>query len=244
MRSQSTEPSGAGVRPRLLLAAAIGLAVVAGAALATGAALGAGGWYPWKAAAVFTVVMALAIRFAGEHPFAALGPANHVTMVRVGLAALMAGLIGEPDTREAGWAAASGTMAFVMLDGVDGWLARRTGLASRFGARFDMETDAALALILSILVWRHGKAGAWILIGGLMRYGFGAAASLLPWMSRPLTPTRRGRAMAVGYLAGLGVTLAPIVPWPASAAAAGVILAGLIWSFAVDVVRLGREEHA
>ena len=98
-------------------------------------------------------------------------------------------------------------------------------------------------MILSLLMWRHGKAGAWILTGGLLRYGFGAAGWLLPWMRRPLTPTLRGRAIAVGYLGGLGAALVPIVPWPASAAAAGVMLAGLIWSFAVDVGRLWREEH-
>jgi multidrug efflux pump subunit AcrA (membrane-fusion protein) len=38
-----------------------------------------------------------------------------------------------------------------MLDGVDGWLARRHEIASRFGARFDMEVDALLILALSVL---------------------------------------------------------------------------------------------
>ena len=33
---------------------------------------------------------------------------------------------------------------------------------ARFGARFDMEIDALLILALSILAWRHGKAGAWV----------------------------------------------------------------------------------
>ena len=44
------------------------------------------------------------------------------------------------------------------LDGVDGWLARRRGMSSAFGARFDMEIDALLVQVLAILVWRYGKA--------------------------------------------------------------------------------------
>ena len=35
------------------------------------------------------------------------------------------------------------------LDWVDGQVARRTGTCSAFGARFDMETDAFLILVLS-----------------------------------------------------------------------------------------------
>ena len=50
-------------------------------------------------------------------------------------------------------------------DVLDGWLARRHGTAADFGARFDMETDALLILLLSVLCLRYDKAGAWILIG-------------------------------------------------------------------------------
>ena len=53
-------------------------------------------------------------------------------------------------------------------------------MTSGYGARFDMETDAAFILVLSILVWQHGKAGAWVLLCGLMRIrggGTGAAVA-------------------------------------------------------------------
>ena len=68
------------------------------------------------------------------------------------------------------------------LNGADGWVARRTRTASAFGARFDMETDALLILVLSALVWRMEKAGAWVIASGLMRYAFVAAAIAWPWM--------------------------------------------------------------
>jgi phosphatidylglycerophosphate synthase len=164
-----------------------------------------------------------------------------VTTVRVALVALVAGLIGVPADPSALWLGVVLASVAAVLDGVDGWLARRTGLASEFGARFDMETDALLILVLSILVWQHGKAGAWVLAGGLMRYGFVAAGWVLSWLARPLRSTRRGKTVAVAQIIGLIVALAPIVPAPYSAIVAAVTLTALVWSFAVDIAWLAKE---
>ena len=41
---------------------------------------------------------------------------------------------------------------------VDGRVARCTGTVSRLGARFDMEVDAVLILVLAVLAWRFDKA--------------------------------------------------------------------------------------
>jgi phosphatidylglycerophosphate synthase len=177
----------------------------------------------------------------GKHPYPRFGPANVVTTIRAVLVALVAVLIGRPATPELLWLTIGLTAVMGVLDGLDGWLARRTGMASEFGARFDMETDAALILVLSILVWQHGKAGAWVLLCGLMRYAFVAAGWLLPWLARPLQSTRRGKTVAVGQLVGLSVALAPIVPVPLSAVAAALTLTALAWSFAIDIARLSRQ---
>src|SRR5437867_3690361 len=77
-------------------------------------------------------------------------------------------------------AAATAGAIVTLLDGVDGWLARRTHMASTFGERFDMETDALLILVLSVLAWQYDKAGAWLVLAGLLRYLFVAAGWLLP----------------------------------------------------------------
>ena len=176
-----------------------------------------------------------------KHPYPRFGPANVVTTVRAMLVALVAVLIGRPATPEMLWSVIGLTAVMGVLDGLDGWLARRTRMASEFGARFDMETDAALILVLSILVWQHGKAGAWVLLCGLMRYAFVAAGWLLPWLARPLPSTRRGKTVAVGQLVGLSVALAPIVPVPLSDVAAALTLTALAWSFAIDIARLARQ---
>lgn len=128
------------------------------------------------------------------------------------------------------------------LDGLDGWLARRTRTASPFGAWFDVETDALLILVLSMFVWGYGKAGAWVLACGLMRYVFVAAGRIFPWMAGPLRPTLRGKTVAVVQFLGLSLALAPVVTRPASDFVAAVTLAALTWSFMIDVGRLRRAE--
>jgi phosphatidylglycerophosphate synthase len=162
----------------------------------------------------------------------------------VSLVAGVAGFIGETPSDRVAWFAAAAVTAVALLDGFDGWLARRSAQQSVFGARFDMETDAALILILSVLVWRHEKAGAWVLACGLMRYGFVVAGWMLPWMAGPLRSTLRGKTVAIAQLVGLGTALLPAVPVPVSTIVAAITLALLVWSFAVDIAWLKRQATA
>ena len=231
------------LRTSVLLAGALGLLVVTGVALAVRPWLQLGAMYPGKAAALFAAMTAIAFGSVGaHHPYPRLGPANHVTMIRATLVVLITSLIGEPEIPRVAGVAAAAAAVMTVLDGVDGWLARRSRIVSEFGARFDVETDALLMMVMSVLVWQHGKAGAWVLLGGMMRYAFVAAGWLLPWMPRPLRPTRRAQTISVSYMVGLSVALAPVVPAPLSAVAVGATLAALSWSFAVDVRRLWRKE--
>jgi phosphatidylglycerophosphate synthase len=192
---------------------------------------------------LFFVAAAIVVvgRVSLHHPFPRFGAANAVTLLRVVFAAGVAGLIGEaPDDRIA-VLAVSVVVVVAALDGVDGWLARRDAQASPFGARFDMETDAAFILILSVLVWQHGKAGAWVLGCGLMRYLFVAAGWVWPWMAGPLRSTMRGKSVAIAQVVGLSLALLPSVRAPASDVVAGLTLVTLGWSFAVDIAWLHRQ---
>ena len=201
--------------------------------------------YAFKASAFFTILTVAVLNVAGaDHLHPRFGAANVVTTIRAMLAALGAGLIGYPALSSVMWAVIALTTAMVILDGLDGRLARATGMSSEYGARFDMETDAAFILVLSILAWQHGKAGVWVLMCGLMRYVFVAAGWLMPWMSAPLRATLRGRIVAVSQLVGLGVALAPIVPVRASTVVAGLTLAVLTWSFAIDIAWLARQRRS
>ena len=231
------------LRIRVLIAGGLGVAGVAGLAQVVSSRLPVSAAYPRNAVAVFVMMMTIAVAVVNEgHPFPRFGPANQVTMVRAMLVALLASLVLERLTPGAVWWVIGATASMAAIDGLDGWLARRTRMASAFGARFDTEVDALLILILSILVWQYEKAGAWVLACGLMRYVFVAAGWMLPWLAGPLQPTFRGKVVAVAQFAGLSLALAPIVLAPASDIVAAITLAALVWSFAIDVRRLWRGD--
>jgi phosphatidylglycerophosphate synthase len=195
-----------------------------------------------KALVAYAAIMIVALSKARAfHPFPTFGPANATTSVRALLTALVWGGIGEPHTRAIAIGIVAAAAAATLLDGADGWLARRTNMVSAFGARFDMEVDALLILALSILAWRYEKAGAWVLASGLLRYAFIAAGWVSPWMTRPLAPTRRGRAICVIQIGALLVAMLPSVVPPASTAFAAVGVAVLTYSFAVDTWWLWRH---
>jgi phosphatidylglycerophosphate synthase len=155
--------------------------------------------------------------------------------------ATLAATLGLPHTAALAWTATALASVASALDGVDGWLARRSGMSSAFGARFDMETDALLILVLSTLAWRWERAGAWVLGCGLMRYGFVAASWAWPWLSRPLPLSVRRKFVAVVQMVGLAIVLAPIVRPPLSQWLAAITLACLVGSFALDVLWLAAR---
>ncbi len=230
------------LRQRVLAASGAGLLAVAGLSILAASLHGFGDRYPFKASAVFALVAVVVVGFVRDsHPFPAFGPANYVTSLRAVLVALVAGLIGEePRPDVAVFAAVVGAIVTGM-DGVDGWLARRSGMASAFGARFDMEIDALLILALSILAWQFDKAGAWVILAGLMRYLFVAAGWLEHRLEAPLYPSRRRQTVCVVQILGLGLVMLPAVTRPASAwLAAGLVLL-LGYSFAVDTIWLLRD---
>jgi phosphatidylglycerophosphate synthase len=172
------------------------------------------------------------------------GAANTVTLVRAVLVALLTALLGVTASAVLGWLLVGLGLVAALLDGIDGALARSRGERSAFGARFDMETDALLILVLAALAWQHGKAGVWILAAGLLRYLFVAAAYAAPWLGAALPPSRRRQAVCVVQVATLIGALLPLVVPPWSAALALVGLVALVWSFGVDVAWLARRARA
>ena len=230
------------LRASVVTTALVGLVAVVCLALFARAELDLSELYPLKAAACFAIVMLLALGFLGHtHRFARFGPANQVTTARAVFVVLIASLIGEPMRPVAAASAAAASLVVTLLDGVDGWLARRSRMASPFGARFDVEIDALLILALAILVWRYGKAGPWVVLSGLLRYLFVAAGWWWQWLRRPLPPSRRGKAICVVQIVALTVAIAPIVTPPSSTLLAAAALLALCYSFLVDATWLWRH---
>ena len=219
--------------------------------VSTAVIIAAAGWLlvqqaDWRAAQVgialagyAVLAMAVAIAAAWHLNGRGFGLANQVTLLRTGLVCLVGGaLLGGA---RVSWSLAGVIGIALALDAVDGWFARRLGLTSRFGARFDLEIDALMILILSVLAWQTGRAGLWVLAIGGMRYAFVALGKIWPAARRPLPPSFRRKAGCAVLGALLLICLLPPTPvWLAHGLAA-LALTSQLASFAIDLAWLRRR---
>jgi phosphatidylglycerophosphate synthase len=242
---------------RALADIALGVLPLAACAFTTSRLLALPPQYFADVVGIYALLAALIVRFLPpDLPPPGLGAANQITLVRATLVMPVAGLILQPapPTAAALWWIVALSSVALALDGVDGSVARQRGQETRFGARFDMELDAFLMLVLSMLVWRTGRVAPWILIIGALRYLFVAAGWLWPRLTAELLPSLRRKAICVVQGIGLIVCLAPIVPPELATRVAAVALALLVLSFAIDIIWLivnapghvppGRPGHA
>ncbi len=222
---------------RFAILALVGLAIVGGlGALVFGAA----GVIPVLAGMAFFLAGALlsAWYLGRHHPHDQLGFANIVTLFRLALVStLVIPLVGATPAPVAIIVIA---VISLSLDGVDGRLARRQGLSSNFGGRFDMEVDSVFALVLALLAVVVAGFGWPVILLGLPRYLFGIAGLALPWLNASLPPRLSGKVICVVQLS---VLIALQLPWfggTLGAVLAIGIAGALLWSFWHDIVALWR----
>jgi phosphatidylglycerophosphate synthase len=175
---------------------------------------------------------------------AELGWANGITLARVIGVSWIVGLTVAVTGPERG---PRGQLVMVvigvvclLLDGVDGRLARARGEAGPFGARFDMETDAAMLVVLGFAVALLGITGWWVLAIGAMRYLIWIAAVWVKRMRIPVFFSYARKVVAV--VQGVALLLCLILgltgfgpDWLPSVVA-GLALLALLWSFGRDIV--------
>jgi len=129
----------------------------------------------------------------------------------------------------------------LVLDGFDGFFARRAVKVSEFGARLDMEVDSALAAVLALSLWSSGLVGIEILLLAIPRYLFAFAANFFPWMTSPLPYSLARRVISVIQIASLIGLHAPFLPQVLITPVALIVIGLLIWSFGKDITWLWRN---
>ena len=224
-----TYTTSTGFDRELVGAAAAQLVVLGGVAACVG--LGPVGWAAGLAFAL--VVGLLLISHDATGRALAAGAANRVTLARATLVGGVTALVAEGATGARIAVLVTIGVVALALDGLDGYLARRNNTVSALGARFDMEVDAFLILVLSVLVCQ--SLGVWVLAIGLMRYAFVAASAVAPRLRAQL-PFSRARKVVAAMQGGLLVAAAaPFVPRPVAVLLVAVALVALVWSFGRDV---------
>jgi phosphatidylglycerophosphate synthase len=181
--------------------------------------------------ALWPVAIAGTISFGGfvgafrQHwtPTGTFGAANTLTALRLG--GLLALALWPMPTL---WIA-GGATALVLLDGCDGWLARRLDHASKFGAFFDKEVDAFALLVLCLLAVQHQGIAPLLITAGLLRYVF---AVLMHLGNPPARTEPRTNAARYLYVFMMGAILQPFLPLPTwTEAILWAAVGGLVASF-------------
>ncbi|MCZ9351538.1 CDP-alcohol phosphatidyltransferase family protein [Streptomyces mutabilis] len=208
--------------------------------LGTAVGMGTAGWLTGLAFALAS--WAVLSRALHRSRLPSFGPANRVTLGRTALVGGVTALVADSFSGAPPVSLLVGlTAVALLLDGVDGKVARRTGTCSSLGARFDMEVDAFLILVLSVYV--ATDLGPWVLLIGAMRYVFVAAARVWPWLTAPLPPSTARKTVAALQGVLLLVAGADLLPRPADTGVVVLALGLLVWSFGRDVVWLWRSSR-
>jgi phosphatidylglycerophosphate synthase len=225
--------------PTIRLAALLGMlatAALLGVVSAT-AGLGVAGWIAGLATGPAATALIVTARMRSDQP--AIHPADWVTLTRTVLIAGVAGLVADSFSRPVSVTALVTLSAVALvLDGVDGQVARRTGTATPVGARIDSEADAFLILLLSIAVSQD--YGGWVLAIGAARYALLLAGWLIPWLAAPLPPRYWGKVVAAVQGIVLTVAASGVVDRLTGMIAVAAALLLLAESFGRNVIWLYR----
>jgi phosphatidylglycerophosphate synthase len=233
------KPAGGDARPTMRWASALvvlATAVLLGAISAT-AGLAVAGWITGLVTGVAAAALITTARARSDQPW--LHPADWVTLTRAVLIAGVTGLVADSFSRTVPLTALVAlSIVALILDAVDGQVARRTGTATPLGGRLDGEADAWLILVLSVFVARG--YGSWVLAIGAIRYAFLLAGWLIPWLADPLPP--RFWRKTVAAVQGIVLTAAAsgVLSHLVSVIAVAVALLLLAESFGRDVIWLYR----
>lgn len=106
-----------------------------------------------------------------------LGVANSITLGRLSLLILATLFYHELNPVVYGIA----VLVVIIADGLDGYYARKFNEESAFGASLDMETDAFMAAVVTMVICIELGAGIWLLGAGFLRHLFVLVVRALGW---------------------------------------------------------------
>jgi phosphatidylglycerophosphate synthase len=228
-----------GALPAIRSAAILGILATAAllGVLSATAGLGVAGWIAGLAAGSAAAALIVTARMRSDQP--AIFPADWVTLTRALLIAGVAGLVADSFSQPVSVTAlVTLSIVALVLDAVDGQVARRTGTATAVGARIDSEADAFLILLLSIFVSQD--YGGWVLAIGAARYALLLAGWLIPWLAAPLPPRYWGKVVAAVTGIVLTVAASGVLDRRAGMIAVAAALLLLAESFGRNVIWLYR----
>ncbi|WP_299270482.1 CDP-alcohol phosphatidyltransferase family protein [Halorientalis sp.] len=176
------------------------------------------------------------------------GLANSITLLRGGLYAVVAGFVVVPVTTDLAWVPAVCYGTGVVLDKLDGTVARTIGEQTPLGTRLDMAFDTFGFVIAPLVAVLWGRLPVWYLSIAAARYVYLGGIRWRRLRGRPVG--ERPDSDLAKYLAGiqmvfLTIALIPVVPsdtlWTVAPAVLAPSLAVFCRDFLVVSGRLPRD---
>jgi phosphatidylglycerophosphate synthase len=200
---------------------------------------------PWAPLAILLAAGTLVVLATTWQLETAFGPANAVTTLRMFTVLLaMAALWPAPATTVIAWLPCVMLGLALALDGLDGFLARRLGTSTSFGARFDVNVDSLLLLGCVLHLFASGRSGGWVFAVPALRPLFLIGRRIAPRLGGTLPPSRLRKMLFASGAGLLVLALVPALPRSGAAGLAACSLLVLTVSFAFDTLRLLRRPKA
>jgi len=179
-----------------------------------------------------------------QHVF---GLANALTLLRGGLYAIVAGFLAVPATTDLAWVPSVCYGTGVVLDKLDGAVARTVGEQTALGTRLDMAFDTFGFFVAPLLAVVWGRLPVWYLSISVARYVYVAGIRWRRLRGRPVLDhpdSDLGKYLAGVQMVFITVVLVPAVPVRVVFALAPAVLAPSLAVFARDfLVVSGRLPH-
>jgi len=165
------------------------------------------------------------------------GLANALTLLRGGLYAVVAGFVVVPSTTALAWVPALCYGVGVVLDRLDGIVARSVGEETDFGERLDMAVDTFGFVVAPIVAVLWGQLPVWYLAISAARYVYLAGIHYRRRRGRPIRDrpdSDLGKYLAGIQMVFITVALVPAVPSGLVFTVAPVVLAPSLAVFLRD----------
>ena len=165
------------------------------------------------------------------------GVANALTLLRGGLYAVVAGFVVVPATTTLTWVPAACYGVGVVLDKLDGVVARTLGEETDLGERLDMAVDTFGFVVAPLVAVLWGRLPVWYLAISAARYVYLAGIHYRRRRGRPTydrPDSDLGKYLAGVQMVFITVALVPAVPSGLVFAIAPIVLAPSLAVFARD----------
>lgn len=139
---------------------------------------------------------------------------TRLTLAHMGLVCLLGGVAAAPPADFPPlmlWSLTAMSAAAVAILFVEAWIAEKIDAAGSFSRRLGREAYGLLILSLTLLLWRSGKVGSWVVAAGLVHYAVLLLALVLPALRREPTAAWR-RYNRAALAATLTAALVPAGP--------------------------------